>query len=138
MTRSSLPPAAALCLLLAAAQIQTPARAQDKPAPKPDTPVSDTITVTAAPQAFKATLDRRSFSIANDLQKDSSSLADALRNIPSVEVDLQGNVSLRGDPSSRWKTLGVLGGILAGIPVYYLTVGRRGNPNILESNGRVS
>jgi len=42
------------------------------------------------------------------------------------------------DPSSRWKTLGVLGGILAGIPVYYLTVGRRGNPNILESNGRVS
>jgi APA family basic amino acid/polyamine antiporter len=28
------------------------------------------------------------------------------------------------DPSSRWQTLGVLGGILAGIPVYYLTVGR--------------
>jgi amino acid transporter len=29
------------------------------------------------------------------------------------------------DPSSRWATLGVLGGIVAGIPVYYLTVGRR-------------
>jgi amino acid transporter len=30
------------------------------------------------------------------------------------------------DPSSRIATLGVLGGILAGIPVYFLTVGRRG------------
>jgi amino acid transporter len=29
------------------------------------------------------------------------------------------------DPSSRVATLGVLGGILVGIPVYYLTVGRR-------------
>jgi basic amino acid/polyamine antiporter, APA family len=29
------------------------------------------------------------------------------------------------EPGSRWATLGVLGGIVAGIPVYYLTVGRR-------------
>ena len=29
------------------------------------------------------------------------------------------------DPSSRWQTLGVLGGILVGIPVYFVTVGRR-------------
>jgi len=29
------------------------------------------------------------------------------------------------DPSSRWPTLAVLGTIVAGIPVYYLTVGRR-------------
>jgi APA family basic amino acid/polyamine antiporter len=28
------------------------------------------------------------------------------------------------DPTSRWATLGVLGGILVGIPIYYLTVGR--------------
>ena len=28
------------------------------------------------------------------------------------------------DPSSRWGTLGVLGVIVLGIPVYYLTVGR--------------
>ncbi|HEX6575940.1 MAG TPA: amino acid permease [Gemmatimonadaceae bacterium] len=31
------------------------------------------------------------------------------------------------DPSSRWQTLGVLGGILVGIPVYYLTVGKTRN-----------
>jgi amino acid transporter len=30
------------------------------------------------------------------------------------------------DPSSRWGTLAVLGGILVGVPVYYATVGRRG------------
>jgi amino acid transporter len=29
------------------------------------------------------------------------------------------------DPGSRWPTLGVLGGILVGIPIYYMTVGRR-------------
>lgn len=29
------------------------------------------------------------------------------------------------DESSRWATLGVIGAILAGIPVYYMTVGRR-------------
>jgi APA family basic amino acid/polyamine antiporter len=35
---------------------------------------------------------------------------------------LLGNAIL--DPSSRWQTLGVLGVVLLGIPVYYLTVGR--------------
>jgi basic amino acid/polyamine antiporter, APA family len=29
------------------------------------------------------------------------------------------------DPTSRWPTIAVLGIILVGIPVYYLTVGRR-------------
>jgi APA family basic amino acid/polyamine antiporter/L-type amino acid transporter 9 len=29
------------------------------------------------------------------------------------------------DPSSRWPTLGVLGAIALGVPVYYATAGRR-------------
>jgi APA family basic amino acid/polyamine antiporter len=36
---------------------------------------------------------------------------------------LLGNAIL--DPTSRWGTLAVLGIILVGIPVFYLTVGRR-------------
>ncbi|MFL5581406.1 MAG: amino acid permease [Gemmatimonadaceae bacterium] len=32
------------------------------------------------------------------------------------------------DPSSRWPTLAVLGVIVLGVPVYFLTVGRRGAP----------
>ena len=35
------------------------------------------------------------------------------------------------DPSSRWQTVGVLGVVLLGIPVYYLTVGRTGK-RVLE------
>jgi len=38
-------------------------------------------------------------------------------------IFLLGNAIL--DPSSRWQTLGVLGGIVLGIPVYYMTVGRQ-------------
>jgi basic amino acid/polyamine antiporter, APA family len=38
-------------------------------------------------------------------------------------VMLLGNAIV--DPGSRWATLGVLGGIVAGIPVYFATVGRR-------------
>jgi APA family basic amino acid/polyamine antiporter/L-type amino acid transporter 9 len=38
---------------------------------------------------------------------------------------LLGNAIL--DESSRWATLAVLGIIVAGIPVYYLTVGRSGS-----------
>jgi APA family basic amino acid/polyamine antiporter len=34
------------------------------------------------------------------------------------------------DPGSRWATLGVLGGILVGIPVYFLTVGRTKKPSV--------
>ena len=32
------------------------------------------------------------------------------------------------DPGQRWGTIGVLGVIAAGIPVYYVTVGRAGRP----------
>ncbi len=38
-------------------------------------------------------------------------------------IFLLGNAII--DPSSRWQTLGVLGGIVLGIPVYYMTVGRQ-------------
>lgn len=33
-------------------------------------------------------------------------------------------VNAVADPSSRWATVGVLGGILVGIPIFYVTVGR--------------
>ena len=44
-------------------------------------------------------IDRRSYDITKDLSAQTGSIADALRNVPSVQVDVQGNVSLRGDPS---------------------------------------
>lgn len=47
----------------------------------------------------RVSIDSISYSLADDLQATTGSLADALRNIPSVEVDPEGGVSLRGDSS---------------------------------------
>jgi len=57
----------------------------------------EAITVTADRTAPRASIDSVSYSLADDLQATTGSLADALRNIPSVDVDPNGNVSLRGD-----------------------------------------
>jgi outer membrane cobalamin receptor len=58
----------------------------------------DAITVTGASQnGMRTSIDRRSYGVANDLATTTGSISDALKNIPSVEVDVQGNVSLRGD-----------------------------------------
>ena len=46
-----------------------------------------------------------------------------VRDGQTATLFLLGNAII--DPTSRWGTLAVLGAILVGIPVYYLTVGRR-------------
>jgi outer membrane receptor protein involved in Fe transport len=55
------------------------------------------VTVTGKAPDYRRDADKRSYNIATDLNASHGSIADALRNIPSVDVDLQGNVSLRGD-----------------------------------------
>ncbi|HYD38449.1 MAG TPA: TonB-dependent receptor plug domain-containing protein, partial [Allosphingosinicella sp.] len=73
-----------------------PAAQEPKPAPAGDKPAE--VVVTGTRSEVIATPDRVSFSVANDLQVQTGTLADALRAVPGVEVDLQGRVSLRGDP----------------------------------------
>jgi len=93
--------AAALAAPVAPAFAQPPA----KPAPKPPAaaPVKpagatvEGITVNGTAPPVRTSIDRKSYSVTSDLQATTGSISDALRNIPSVEVDLQGNVSLRGD-----------------------------------------
>lgn len=68
---------------------QAPAAAGERP---------QEVVVTGTRAEVVATPDRTSFNVANDLQVQNGTLADALRAVPGVEVDLQGNVSLRGDP----------------------------------------
>jgi outer membrane receptor protein involved in Fe transport len=90
---------------LAVALLSAPAAGQSAPPgggqPQPPSQAggrAQTVTVTGTrPQVIDAP-DRLSFNVANDLGAQTGSLADALRNVPGVEVDLQGNVSLRGDP----------------------------------------
>lgn len=86
-----------------AALVPAAALAQEQTPPSPPaqgTPNTvEGVTVTATPQEYRSSIDRKTYSVANDLQAQTGSIADALRNVPSVEVDVQGNVSLRGDQS---------------------------------------
>ncbi|PZO05671.1 MAG: TonB-dependent receptor [Alphaproteobacteria bacterium] len=78
---------------------QTPPATEAAPAAEEDgeaTALSDVV-VTARPAEVRTSIDSTSYSLANDLQATTGTLADALRNVPSVEVDPDGNVSLRGD-----------------------------------------
>lgn len=100
-------------LLLAAAATLAPATvwAQQQPAPQPQRPAQrpaqpakppptvGEVTVTGQGQETRVSPDRRSYSVTGDLQATTGSIGDALRNIPSVDVDVQGNISLRGDPN---------------------------------------
>jgi outer membrane receptor protein involved in Fe transport len=70
--------------------------AQDAPAPNPvDAEVSGVVVNGAKPQV-ETSIDRKSYSVANDLNAQGGTVADVLRNIPSVQVDAQGNLTLRG------------------------------------------
>jgi len=72
------------------------------------------VEVVAKADAVRTSIDSVSYSLANDLQATTGSLADALRNVPSVDVDPQGAVSLRGDPNVTILVDGRPSGILSG------------------------
>jgi outer membrane receptor protein involved in Fe transport len=54
------------------------------------------VTVTATKSILNTSIDRKSYDVTKDIMAQSGTASDVLKNIPSVEVDLDGNVSLRG------------------------------------------
>mgnify|MGYP000282924762 CR=1 FL=1 len=92
---------AATALSPAAGHAQTAPAAAAQAAPKAparDAPTAvEGVTITSDSTATRTSIDSRSYSVTNDLAAKTGSIADALRNVPSVEVDVRGNVSLRGD-----------------------------------------
>ena len=114
MTRTTLISLLALALPAGAAVAQTapapqtpPPATQPAPAADPDkdaepaaedapTALGETV-VTARANDIRTSVDAVSYNVGEDLQTATGTLADTLRNIPSVEVDPDGNVSLRGD-----------------------------------------
>ncbi len=88
----------------ALAQAQTasaqPAKPPSKAGDQPRTKAGESqeVVVSGTRSDVIASPDRISFNVANDLQAQTGTVADALRAVPGVEVDLQGRVSLRGDP----------------------------------------
>lgn len=120
-----------LCALLAApcaqAQVAPPAAqppAAQPPAanPAPATPPparTDSTTVQGlvvkgGEAPMKSSIDRRSYSVEGDLQATTGSIADALKRVPSVEVDIEGNVKLRGDSSVTILIDGKPSGVMTG------------------------
>ncbi|MDB6169529.1 MAG: hypothetical protein JWM88_2393 [Verrucomicrobia bacterium] len=53
--------------------------------------------VNARREAFYNSIDRKVYNVGKDIQSATGSASDLLQNIPSVQVDIEGNVSLRGD-----------------------------------------
>ncbi len=103
---------AVLAIALAASAAASPSNAQDKPqsdpppaqpAPEPSAPTKpattvEGVTVTADPNGFHSAIDRKSYDLTKDLQAQAGApIGDALRNLPGVNVDVQGDISIRGD-----------------------------------------
>lgn len=61
----------------------------------------DEIEVTAEKSTTEYKLDKRVFNVGKDLISKGGSVNDILNNVPSVNVDIEGAVSLRGNPNVR-------------------------------------
>ena len=81
-------------LTLFACGLGSVARAGD---PAPAGAVVEGVTVTAARPKAQGLIDRKVYSVAGDLQAVAGTAADVLTQVPSVSVDADGVVSLRGD-----------------------------------------
>lgn len=53
--------------------------------------------VSSRKEAFANSIDRKVYNVGKDIQSATGSASDLLQNVPSVQVDIDGNVSLRGD-----------------------------------------
>ena len=60
--------------------------------------VMDEVVITSEKSLFNHAIDRRVYSVGQDIRAKSGTASEILQNIPSVEVDIDGNVSLRGSP----------------------------------------
>ncbi|MCC6724792.1 MAG: TonB-dependent receptor [Saprospiraceae bacterium] len=61
----------------------------------------DEVVVQAEKSTMQLSLDKRVFNVGKDLANAGGNAAELLSNIPSVQVDVEGNVSLRGSSNVR-------------------------------------
>lgn len=80
---------------------------------KTDQTVSlDAAVITAEKPIYKVELDKKVYDMANDPLSQGQTLSDALANVPSVSVDAEGNVSLRGNDNVKFLVDGKPSGML--------------------------
>jgi outer membrane receptor protein involved in Fe transport len=86
-----------LAALLCGASTAVLAQTTPAQAPPRAPATVEAVVVTGAAGEVTTSIDRRSYSLGKDIAASSGSVADALRNVPAVSVDMQGVLSLRGD-----------------------------------------
>ncbi|MFK7936347.1 MAG: TonB-dependent receptor [Saprospiraceae bacterium] len=67
----------------------------------PEAAALDEVIVTAERSTMTMSLDKRVFNVGKDLGSRGGNAAELLDNVPSVQVDVEGNVSLRGSGNVR-------------------------------------
>jgi hypothetical protein len=99
LNRSTACAAALACGLAGGASAQTAAPPPSgAPATQPTDETTQGIVVTALPPSRQTRIDRKVYGVAGNLQSVTGTAADVLNEVPSVDVDADGNVTLRGDP----------------------------------------
>ena len=67
----------------------------------PDQRVLHEVEVVAEQSTYEMTLDKHVFNVGKDVANTAGNAIEVLENIPAVSVDVEGNVSLRGDDGVR-------------------------------------
>ena len=81
---------------------------------RPDSALLEEVEVVAEKSTITMTLDKRVFNVGKDVSSTAGNAIEVLDNIPSVNVDVEGNVSLRGDSGVQILVDGKVSG-LAGV-----------------------
>ena len=81
---------------------------------RPDSALLEEVEVVAEKSTMSMTLDKRVFNVGKDVSSTAGNAIEVLDNIPSVNVDVEGNVSLRGDSGVQILVDGKVSG-LAGV-----------------------
>lgn len=82
--------------------------------------VTSEITVEAEKNLMEMGIDKKIFNVEKDIMSQSGSATDILRNIPSITVDSDGNVSLRGSGNVKILINGKPSGLLSSDPASVL------------------
>ena len=80
----------------------------------------DEVVVTAERAVMELGLDRKIFNVEKSVAASGGSAVDLLRQLPSIAVDLEGNVSLRGSGGVRFLINGRPSGLVGSDPQAYL------------------
>ena len=80
----------------------------------------DEVVVTAERAVMELGLDRKVFNVEKSVAAAGGSAEDLLRQLPSINVDLEGNVSLRGSGNVRFLINGRPSGLVGSDPATYL------------------